>query len=155
MASLATIATVATIGAAVVGTGAAIWQGMEQQKAQEAAARQDERNGREEFAASQRTAEERRLEGALISSRQLAAAAASGAGAGADAPTIVKILGDTDARTKYGVQSELYAGRERMYDSYDSASARRATGRNNFFGGLLKGLGRGLGGVGDVYGLQT
>ncbi len=155
MAALATIATVATIGSAVVGVGSAIWQGMESQKAQELAARQEMRAGKNEFAASQRTAQDRRLEGELIASRQLAAAAASGAGAGADAPTIVKILGDADARTKFGVQSELYAGRERQYDYYDSASTRRQTGSNNFIGGLLKGLGRGLGGVGDVYALQN
>ena len=149
MASLATLATVATIGSAVIGTGAAIYGGMASQDAAEQAAQQDILAGKNEFAAAQRTAEQRRLEGALISSRQQAIAAASGAGAGDDAPTITKIMSETAARTQYGVDSEIYAGQQRRDDYTNSARARRETGRYNFFGGILKGVGTGLGGIGD------
>lgn len=149
MASLATIASVATIGAAVVGTGAAIYGGMAQKDAAEIAARQEILAGKNEFAAAQRSAEERRYEGAIISSRQQAIAAASGAGAGDDAPTIAKIMSETAARTQYGVDSEIYAGMSRRDDYFNSARARRQTGQYNFFGGILSGIGRGLGGVGD------
>ncbi len=155
MASLATIAAVATIGSAVVGVGSAIYQGNMQQQAMEQAAQQEERAGKNEFAAAQRVGDQRRLEGKLIASRQQAAAAASGAGAGSDAPTVVRILSETDARTNYGVASELYVGRERMYDAYESGAARRQTGQYNFIGGLLKGLGRGLDGIGDYAALPT
>lgn len=155
MASLATIATIATIGSAVVGVGAAIYQGNETKKLANQQARLEERAGKNEYAASQRIAEQRRMEGELIMSRQQAAAAASGAGSADDAPTITKILANTEARMQYGIDSELYAGEERKYDYFASAKTRRQTGQYNFVGGLLRGLGRGLEGVGDYAALET
>lgn len=154
MASLATLATVATIGSAVIGAGAAVYGGYQSKQAAEAAARQDIRAGKNEFAAAQRIAQQRRLEGALILSRQQAVAAASGAGSASDAPTITKVMAETDARYRYGAESELYAGRERQYDYYDSARARRETGQYNFLGGILRGIGRSFEGVGDYYALD-
>lgn len=155
MASLTTLATVATIGSAVIGTGAAIYGGYQSQQAAETAARQEILAGKNEFAAAQRNAEERRLEGALISSKQQAMAAASGAGAGSDAPTIMKIMSETAARAQYGVDSEIYVGEQRRDDYFNSARARRETGRYNFMGGILSGVGKGLGGIGDWAALQN
>jgi hypothetical protein len=148
MASLATVAAVATIGSAVIGAGASIYGGMQQQKASELAARQERLAGKNELAASQREAEDRRREGRLIMSAQMAEAAASGAGAGDDAPTITKILTDTGERVEYGVQSTMYQGYSRRDDYFRSADARVASGGASFFGSVLDGLGSGIGGIG-------
>lgn len=155
MASLATIAAVATIGSAVIGAGAAVYQGYQSNQAQILAAQQEEKAGKQEFAAAQREADDRRLEGKLIMSKALAAAAASGGGAGFDAPTITKILTDTGQRAEYGAQSAMYQGAARRDDYFNSASSRRSTGQFNFFGGLLKATGTLAGGVGDWAALPT
>lgn len=149
MAALGTIATIATLAGTAITAGATIYSGMESQKAAEIAARQERLAGKNEFAAAQREADERRLEGQLIMSRQQAYAAASGGGAGQDAPTITKILTDTGARAEYGAQSVMYGGESRRDDYFRSASAREATGRYNFFGSIIRGIGIGAGGVGD------
>lgn len=148
MASLATVAAVATIGSAVIGTGASIYGGMQQQKANEIAARQERLAGKNELAAAQREAEDRRREGRLIMSAQMAEAAASGAGAGEDAPTIMKILTDTGERVEYGAEATMYQGYSRRDDYFRSADAREASGRASFFGSVLSGLGSGIGGIG-------
>lgn len=153
MAGLETLALVATIGSAVIGAGSAIYSGSVQQDMANQAADQEERAGKNEFAAAQRVAQQRRLEGELILSRQQAAAAASGAGSASDAPTIAKIMSETAGRIEYGVDSEIYAGQQRMDDYNASARSRRQTGQYNFLGGILRGIGRGLEGVGDVYAL--
>lgn len=148
MASLATVAAVATIGSAVIGTGASIYGGMQQQKANEIAARQERLAGKNELAAAQREVEDRRREGRLIMSAQMAEAAASGAGSGEDAPTIMKILTDTGERVEYGAEATMYQGYSRRDDYFRSADAREASGRASFFGSVLSGLGSGIGGIG-------
>lgn len=149
MASLATIATVATLAGTAVTAGATIYNGMQQQQMADEIAKQEELAGKNEFASSIHDAEERRLEGALVMSRQQAIAAASGAGSGSDAPTIMKILGDTAKRTQVGVESSIYQGAQRRDDYTRSARNRRITGQNNFFGSIAKAAGYGLGGFGD------
>lgn len=149
MAELATLATVATLAGTAVTAGATIYSGMQQQQMAEEIARQEELAGKNEFAAAQREADERRMAGALLMSRQQAIAAASGAGAGSDAPTIMKILGDTAARTQYGVDTSMYQGEQRRDDLNRSARNRRITGQYNFFGSIARAAGYGLGGVGD------
>lgn len=148
MADLATIAAVATIGSAVVGAGASVYSGYQSMLANEAAAKQEILAGKNEFAASQRDADERRLEAKLVASRAQAIAAASGGG-GADQPTISKILTDIGERADFGVKSIMYGGAQRRDDYFNSASSRRVTGQSNFIGGLLRGLGSLAGGVGD------
>lgn len=160
MAALAGIGTALTIGAAVVGAGASIYsayQTVEQGKAQKAEydrqANVDELMGKNEYAAAQREAEQKRLEGELVMSRQQAYAAASGGGGGASDPTIVQILGDTATRSKANSDAVLYAG-DGARDSYNSsAAARRASGANNFLGSTLSAAGTLAGGIGKV--IQT
>lgn len=149
MAELATIASIAAIGSAVIGAGAAIYAGNASRDAAFATALREEAKGREEFAASQREAEERKLQGRLIQSRQQAIAAASGGGAGADAPTIVKLMTETARRTDYGVRSTLYAGESARQAYYDSAAARRRGGDRTFLGSIFTGLGGLAGGFGE------
>ena len=136
--------TLAILGIAAAGASAAatIYAGHETRRASVEAAKRDVRAGKAEFAASQREADERRLEGQLIMSRQQAAAAASGAGASGDAPTIVRLMTETAKRTRFGVDSVLYGGRERRQGYIDTADARRQTGEANFIGSILTGIGQ-------------
>ncbi len=136
--------TLAVLGVVAAGASAAatIYGGMETRRASEEAAKRDLTAGQAEFAASQREAEERRLEGQLIMSRQQAAAAASGGGASADAPTIVKLMTETAKRSQYGIDSVMYGGRARRQGYIDSAQAKRETGNANFIGSIFTGIGQ-------------
>lgn len=154
MASLATIATVASIGATVVGTGFQIYSsikaGNDQREALYERAAQEEALGRAEFAAAQRESLERRLEGELILSKQQAAAAASGGGAGADAPTIVRLMTQTADRADYGAKVAQFGGEDRRNTYYRSAVASRRTGDAARTGGYLDAAGSLAGGIGRV-----
>jgi hypothetical protein len=157
MAALATIGSILTIGSAVVGAGASIYSAynsFEQGKAMQAEAERqalvDEQSGKSEYAASQREAELRRLEGKLIMSRQQAYAAASGAGSGADDPTIMTLMSETGSNAELGARVALYQGASREADYFNSAQARRISGRNNFVGKMLEGFGSLAGGVGRL-----
>ncbi len=141
MSGLEVIALGALVGG-VASAGATIYAGNETRKASNAAAKRAETAGQAEFAASQREAQERKLEGALIESRQQAGAAASGGGAGSDAPTIVKIMTETRKRVDYGVASTMAGGRNRKQGYIDRAEATRASGNASFLGSILTGVGQ-------------
>lgn len=135
------VAAAAIIGGVAAGAGS-IYAGMETKKAADESAKRSVTAGQAEFAASQREAEERKLEGALVMSRQQAAAAASGAGAGGDAPTIVRLMTETSKRATYGAESTLYGGRQRRQTYLDTADAQRASGNASFLGSIFTGVGR-------------
>ena len=150
MASLATIATVATGVAAVVGAGASVYGGfLANQEAQERA-HEYEKLGKQELAAAQQDAIERRLQGQLLLSRQQAAAAASGGGAGADAPTIVRLMSETAKRIDFGAASDMYGGYQRRSTYFSSAAASRRSGANALLGGILDGVGTLIAGAGQT-----
>lgn len=138
------IETLAILGIAAAGASAAatIYAGSETRKAGYEAAKRDETAGMAEFAAAQREAQERNLEGKLVMSRQQAAAAASGAGAGDDAPTIVRLMTETSKRAQYGQESTMYGGRARRQGYFDNASAKRQTGDASFLGSIFTGIGQ-------------
>jgi hypothetical protein len=145
------------IAGTVIGAGAAIYsanqtyeQGVAQKQEYDRQAAVDELAGKNAFAASQRDAEQRKLEGKLIMSRQQAYAAASGGGGGADAPTIAKILTDTGANAEQGARSVLYGGEQAQSDYFSAAQAKRITGQNNFMGSVLSSIGTLAGGVGHL-----
>lgn len=150
MASLATIATIATGVGAVVGAGASVYQGYLAQREAEERAHEYEKLGKSELAASQADALERRLQAQLILSRQQAAAAASGGGAGADAPTIVRLMTETAQRGEYGAQTALYGGLQRRATYFTSAANVRKSGANALLGGILDGVGTLIGGAGQT-----
>jgi hypothetical protein len=163
MAALATIATVAAGAAAVIGAGATIYNGYQQQKQfdeqKTATAHAYEVAGRKDFAAAQRDAIEKRLQGELLLSRQQAAAAASGGGAGGDDPTIVRLMTETAQKTEYAAQTSMYRGYDAKATADESASNLRASQSGSFVGSLISGLGELIGGaantanVADRYGL--
>jgi len=109
------------------------------------AARQDALNmeaaGKEEVAAAQRDAQAKRREGQLINSRAQALAAASGAGAGVDAPTIVKLMTQTSGEAEYNAQSAMFGGFSRQAGLKQGAASRRAEGKASLLGSVLSGLG--------------
>ena len=161
MASLATIASVAAIGASVIGTGVSLYgasvsaensrrAGEAERQTQYMLAQQEEAAGTEAFAAAQRESRERKLEGELIMSRQQAVAAASGAGSGEDAPTIVRLMTETAKRSKFGEDSILYTGEATRSRYNASAQARRQSGENSFLGGIMGAQGAYLSGLGSL-----
>ena len=128
------------IGAAISGIGT-ILGGIAANNAAQSEAMQLEEKGKEELAASQRDAEVKRREGALINSRQQALAAASGAGAGSDAPTIVKLMTDTAGQAEYNAQVDLYGGKSRKEGLFNAAANRRREGKASLLGSVLGGFG--------------
>jgi hypothetical protein len=108
-------------------------------------AKQQEAQGREDFAASQRQADQARLEAKLANSRQQALAAASGGGA-AD-PTIVKLMGDTAGQGEYNAGGYLYQGKQQKRGLFDQAAATRISGQSSLFGSFLGGAGQIAGGL--------
>lgn len=147
MAALPAIAAVATIVGTAVTVGATIFGGKKEQEADYAEAALLEVRGREEFAAAQREALQRRREGKLLESRQQAVAAASGAGAGADDPTIVKLMTETGELTEYAASTIMYGGLSRRDAYYQTAGARRRGGDATLLGSIIGGVGRGIGGI--------
>lgn len=137
------MAELALIGSLVQGIGA-IAGGISANNAAQEEARQLEARGKEEFAASQREALDRRKEGRVLNSRTQALAAASGAGA--DAPTIVRLMSDTAGQAEYGAQTDLYGGKQRRAGMRDSARASRATGEASLMGSFFDAAGSVLSG---------
>lgn len=124
------LAGIGSIGSGVAGMAAAN-QEAKQMKAQ----------AKEEVAASQREATEKRREGALVMSAQQARAAASGAGAGTDAPSIVRLMTDTAGQAEYNAGTVRYGGEQRAQGLLQAARNRKATGAANLFGSVLGGFG--------------
>lgn len=134
------------IGSVVSGVGT-IAAGVAQNNAAKFEAAQMEQKAKEEVAASQRDAMQKRREGAILNSRAQALAAASGGGAGTDAPTIVKLMGQTAGEADYNAQTAMYGGYSRAAGLRDSAKARRASGKASLLGSVIGGFGDMAGGL--------
>jgi hypothetical protein len=145
------IGTVASTAGGLLTAGGSIAAGQAENNSAKFEAQQMEAKAKEEKAAAQRDAEQKRREGTLINSRQQALAAASGAGAGADAPTIVKLMSDTAGQSEYGANSVLYGGNERAAGLNDSAGARRRSGKASLLGSQIAGFGQGFGTIGKAF----
>jgi hypothetical protein len=145
------MAALAAVGALVSGFGT-FAAGVAQKRAADQDALNMEAQGKEEVAASQREAEIKRREGRLINSRAQAVAAASGAGAGTDAPTIVRLMSQTRGESEFNAQSSLYGGFSRKAGLKQGARARRAEGRASLLGGVLGGFGQAASGLGKAFG---
>jgi len=127
-----------------------IQQGRAQQAALNFEAQQRERQAAEERAASQREAIEKRHEGAIAMSRQLALASASGAGV--VNPSILDIYGETAQRGEYNAQTALYGGESRARGQLDEAAAARFKGKAARTGSFYEAGGSILSGIGKVAG---
>lgn len=129
------------IGALVSAVGT-IAGGVAEKRNADFEAQQMEMKAKEETAAAQRDAVQKRREGILVNSRAQALAAASGAGAGDDAPTIVKLMSQTSGEADYNARSSLYGGFSRSSGLMDSAKGRRASGKAALAGSIFGGLGQ-------------
>jgi hypothetical protein len=115
------------IGGTLMQASAAKQEGREQQSLANYEAAQADTNAKQERASAQRAAIEQRRKARLVQSRQQAVAAASGAGV--SDPTVVDIMGDTEAEGEYRALTELYQGEERARGLEDQAATRRYEGR--------------------------
>jgi hypothetical protein len=138
--------TLGAIGSVISGVGS-IAAGAAEKNAADFEAAQMDQKAKEEVAASQRDAIAKRREGAIINSRAQALAAASGGGAGTDAPTIVKLMGQTAGEAEYNAQTAMYGGYSRAAGLRDSAKARRASGNASLLGSVIGGFGSMAGGL--------
>ncbi|RUV65844.1 hypothetical protein EOA64_00430 [Mesorhizobium sp. M1A.F.Ca.IN.022.02.1.1] len=145
-ATASTGSTLGAIGSVVSGVGT-IASGVAEKRAADFEAAQMEQKAKEETAASQRDAMQKRREGAILNSRAQALAAASGAGAGTDAPTIVKLMGQTAGEADYNAQTAMYGGYSRAAGLRDSAKARKASGNASLLGSVIGGFGSMAGGL--------
>ena len=136
-------------GLSGIGTIAA---GVAEKNAADYEAQQLEMKAKEETAAAQREAIDKRREGTIINSRAQALAAASGAGAGTDAPTIVKLMGKTAGEAEYNAGTSMYGGKSRAAGLRDSAKGRRASGKASLLGSVFSGFGSAAGGIAKAYG---
>lgn len=149
MSGFETIAAIAGTALSAAGTIAA---GQAEKRNADYIAKQEEMRGQEEFAASQREAQQYKREASLAQSRAQALAAASGGGAGTDAPTIVKIMSDTAGQGQLNASTALYGGVSRRAGLMDSARGRRASGRASLMGSQLAAFGQLATGIGKAFG---
>ena len=132
MADPVTLTVLSLVGAAtsaagtIMGGSAAADAGARTKSALDFRAKQDEQAAAESRAVSQRSAIDKRREGALFGSKLQARAAASGGGA--DDPTILDLGGDIAARSEYDALFEMYKGENRARGYEDSAAAARMSG---------------------------
>lgn len=139
---------------AIAGTGLSVISRIQQGRYEEAAlnmqARNEEAQGKEELAASQREAQEKRRESQLAQSRAIAIAA--GSGAGVTNPTVVDILEDTAERGEYLAQTSLYGGKSRKAGYDDKAAASRFRGKQAKSGSIFDAIATGVSGFNKAYG---
>lgn len=146
----------AGIGAIVglLGTGLQVVSQIQAGKAQEAAlefeAQQREAAAKEERAAGQREALEKRRQYERVSGRQRAVAAASGAGV--TNASVLDIFEETASRSRYEEGVARYGGESRARGQLDKAAAARMKGKAARQGGILGGIATGLSGLGKAFG---
>jgi hypothetical protein len=123
-------------------------------QAADAQARQDalnmEAQGKEELAAAQREALQKRREGQLINSQAQAVAAASGGGA--DDPTIVRLMTQTSEQAETNAGSVMFGGLSRQRGLFDGAKARRREGQASLLGSYSSGFGQAASGLSKAFG---
>ena len=136
---------------ALVGAAGTVASGVAANRAAQQDALNMEAQGKEELAASQREADAKRREGRLVNSRAQLLAAASGAGAGDDAPTIVKLMSETSGQAEYNAQTAMFGGYSRKDGMIQGAKARRSEGKSMLVGSVFSGLGQAASGFGQAY----
>lgn len=120
--------TIAIISAAATGLQMVgqIQQGKAANKAAQYQAKQLEVNAGQARASSQRVAQDRRRQAALLASRGQAVGASSG---GVLDPSTVNIISDIDAEGEYGALTALYQGEEVARGNIAQAGATRYGGK--------------------------
>lgn len=144
--------TLATIGSAI-GTTLSVAGGIagaSQQAANDRArAAEMERKAKEERAVASREMLEKRREGELLQSKQLAGAASSG-GSTTDA-TMLDLFADTEAQSEYNASTALYRGESNARALEAGAENLRASAKTRMPAAMLSGAGTLLGDFGKNY----
>lgn len=109
-------------GTAVSGAGTILGANSQSKELRSEATQLDEQAGRTR-ASSQREAIEQRRQAKLVASRALTLAAASGGGA--DDPTIVNLIANTEGEGAYRAYTALYNGNEEALGLERQAQAKR------------------------------
>ncbi|MGN6773249.1 MAG: hypothetical protein ACTHJQ_25895 [Rhizobiaceae bacterium] len=145
MASLATIATVASIAGTALSVVGTISAGQQQSAAYEYQAKQQEMQADEAKAASQREAAAQRRQGDFILSKQRAGVAA--AGGNVAEPSVIDIMSDTSKEADLAARTQLYKGEQQARGYQDAAAISRVNASNaktnSYFGAagdLFKGV---------------
>lgn len=149
MASLATIATIASIGGTIVSAIGTIAAGNAQRRAANFQAAQLEQQAGQELAASQREAYEYQRNKDLALSRQQAVAGASGLSA--TDPSVLFLAGETAGRGRYQEEMALYTGKARQQGFQNQAKATRLSGQAAAQGAMFDAAGTILGGFGSFF----
>lgn len=100
-------------------------------------AAQMEAQAKSERVKAQRQAFDQRKQADLMGSRAQALAASSGAGASADAPSVVKIMSDIAGRGEQNAQTAMWNGEENARSLEYGAKMTRKTGSASMLGSLL------------------
>jgi len=145
------VAALAAIGTLVSAAGT-VAAGAAEKRNADYVAKQEEMKANEEMAAAGREATQQKTEADLAASRAQALAASSGGGAGSDAPTIVKLMGDIAGQGELNAGTTLYGGQSRAAGLRDSARGRRAAGKASFLGSIASGFGQAASGLAKLNG---
>lgn len=149
MAGLSTIATIAGLAGTVVSAVGTIAAGQAADRDAQFAAQQLDIQAKDEFAASQREAEEIKRNKELVISRQRAIAGASGFLPTSD--DYVTLEAETAGFGKTQELSALAAGAMRRRNLEYEAASTRATGKANRTGSLYQAGGTILSGFGNIF----
>jgi hypothetical protein len=135
------------LGAVVESVGTLVG-GSQENKAKQFEAQQYVTEGKQQFAASQRTAEETQRQKESLISSQIAAGAKSGFGGATDTSTL-NAIGDVEQEGTLRQLSDIYEGKERQRGMNNKAKAARFEGKNaqlasyyDAAGTLASGLGK-------------
>lgn len=140
------MAALALVGSLVSAVGT-IGAGVAEKKNDNFQAAQLDQQADEQKASSQREAAQAKDQATLANSRVQALSAASGGGAGSDAPTIVKLMGDIGGQGQYNADSQIYTGYSRASGLTDQGIAKRKSGQSSLLGGIVSGFGQAAKGV--------
>ncbi len=123
-----------TIGTAL-SVGSTIYGGLAGYTQAKGTAANMKKKGDQELAVAQREAERKRRETQLLISRQTAVAGASGAGA--TDPTVLSVMGKTQAAGDEAAMLDMYNGMVNRSDLRSQAGSVKSEGRSKLFGSFL------------------
>lgn len=145
--ALKTIGTIASIGSTALSVIGGIQQGQAEEARLEAQAKIDEREAKREEAEAGRVSREKRREGLLLQSQQIARAAATG---GASDPSVVSTIADVEAETGLQAGRIEAAGAQTAQDLRYGAQLKRQQGKSARRAGYTRAIGTTLTGASSL-----
>lgn len=149
LATLGTLAQVASIGGTIFSVMGAVQQGQEADARAKYEAKVQEQQADEAVASSQRDAMERYRQGQYLLSQQRAAIA--GAGGNLDDPSVIKMMGDTAGETALSAETAMYRGEQQARGYNDAAEVSRYEGKAAKRASMFNAAGALFSGVTSMY----